>query len=244
MTGNTRRLRQLGVGEEAAERALEIVERALSDEGPLGRPELAERISAEGIRTEGQATPRLLLLASLRGVAVFGPVRPGSQDFVLAREWIGEPPEHDRDATLAELARRYLSSHGPASAADLATWIGLPLRDARAGLDAIAGEVLEVGDDMVDLIEHEPSPERVPARLLPAFDPYMLGWRDRDFAVPPELARQVHPGGGVVRPTAIVDGLVAGTWNRRGGLAPFDPIAPAAARELEAEAKDILRFEG
>jgi hypothetical protein len=243
-SNNARRLRQEGVSEDDAERALGIIEGALADEGPLPRAALAERVAAEGIRTEGQATPHLLLFATLRAVTVLGPVRHGSQDVALARDWLGAPEPLDRDTALAELARRYLAGHAPASAADLAHWIGLPIRDARAGLKSIAGELVELGDGLVDLAGSDPAPEPVPARMLGAFDPYMLGWKDRDFAVPPELSRQVHPGGGIVRPTAIVDGLVVGTWSRRDGLNPFDPIAPAVVRELKAEAADILRFEG
>jgi uncharacterized protein YcaQ len=241
---SARRLDQEGVSPDEADRAVAIIERALSDEGPLARAELTERIVGEGIRAEGQATPHLLMLAALRGVAAFGPVRHGAQDFVLAQDWIGKRPEPDRDGALAELARRYLAGHGPATAADLAAWIGLPLRDARAGLAAIAGDLVEVGEQMVDLAGHDPAPEPVPARLLPAFDPYLLGWKHRGFAVPAEHARRVHPGGGIVRPTATVDGTVVGTWSRREGLAPFGELRAYDARELEAEAADMARFEG
>jgi Winged helix DNA-binding domain len=240
---NKRRLRQEGVSEDDAERTLAIVERVLADEGPLPRATLAERIAAEGIRTEGQAIAHLMLLATLRAVTVLGPVRHGAQDFVLARDWLGEPEPPDRDAALAELARRYLAGHGPATAADLAAWIGLPLRDARAGIAAISGEIVELGGDMLDLVTNDPAPEPVPARLLPAFDPYLLGWKNREFAVPPENAREVHPGGGIVRPTVTVDGVVVGTWSRRDGLKLFDPLPASTATELEVEAADILRFE-
>ena len=58
--------------------------------------------------------------------------------YALVRDWLGKPPRFDRDAALAELARRYLAGHGPADDRDLAKWAGLPLRDARAGLSAIA----------------------------------------------------------------------------------------------------------
>ena len=70
---------------------------------------------------------------------------------MLVRDWLGEPKPVDRDKALAELARRYLAGHGPASDRDLARWAGLPLRDARAGLSAIAGELEELGDGLVDL---------------------------------------------------------------------------------------------
>ena len=241
--GNSRRLREEGVSDDDAERSLAIVERALADEGPLPRAALAERIAAEGIRTEGQAIAHLMLFATLRAVTMLGPIRHGAQYFVLARDWLGEPEPPDRDAALAELARRYLTGHGPASAADLAAWIGLPLRDARAGLNAIADELVEIGEDMADLATNAPSPEPVPPRLLGAFDPYLLGWRDRSFAVPPEHARAVHPGGGIIRPVATIDGLVVGTWSRRDGLNVLEPLDDATADAFAAEAADIVRFE-
>jgi hypothetical protein len=249
-----RRLGQEGVSATGADRAVAVIEAALAADGPLGRPQLAERIAAHGIRTEGQATPLLLNLAAVRGVAVLGPVRDGGQVFAPARDWLGAAPPPDlvgaeRDRALAELARRYLAGHGPATAADLAGWVGLPLRDARAGLRSIAADLVEVGGGLVELAVRERTPSRLPARLLPAFDPYLLGWKDRAFAVPARYARRVHPGGGILRAVATVDGLAAGTWRirRRGGrievaIEPFAALAPAAARALKAEAADVERF--
>jgi hypothetical protein len=250
--GSRRRLRQLGVSEDDAERAVAIVERALADEGPLTRPELAERIAAKGIPTDGQAAPHLLGLAALRGVTVLGPPAsstPGdatkpapAQAFVLARDWIGAPPVVDRDASLAELARRYLAGHGPATAADLAAWSGLPLRDVRAGLGRI--DVVEDGD-LLDLPGREPPAEELPPRLLGAFDPYLLGWKDRSFAVPAKHAKRVHPGGGMLRATATVDARAVGTWSAAGGdvkLELFARIASAAKAALQADADDVARF--
>ena len=134
-------------------------------------------------------------------------------------------PAPDRDAALAELARRYLRGHGPADARDLAAWSGLPLRDARAGLAAIAGELADARDGRVVLADAPPAPERpLPEVLLPAFDPYLLGWRDRGFAVPPEHARTVHPGGGLIRATIVADGRVTGTWRRERGRVVREPF--------------------
>ena len=228
-----RRLGQEGVPPAAAERAVELIEAALAREGPLTRAELAERLAADGIRTEGQATPHLLKLAAIRGVAVLGPVRDGVQAYALAREWLGgELPAVDRGAALAELGRRYLAGHAPASPEDLATWAGLPLRDARAALADVDPDV--------------PIPVEPPPRLLPPFDPYLLGWKDRSFMVSPEHARRVHPGGGVLRATATVDGVAVGTWSLSGGrveIDPFAPLAPEHAAALQAEAADVERFE-
>lgn len=247
-----RRLAQEGIPDSDAERAVAVVERSLTGEGPLARAELAERLASNGIRTEGQATPHLLMLAALRGIAVLGPLHDGEQHFALARDWLGtRPREHtDREAALAELARRYLAGHGPATPADLATWAGLPLRDARSGLRAIARELVEPGGDLVALAAHDATCERLPPRLLPAFDPYLLGWKERTFAVPAEHARRVHPGGGIIRAAATVDGVAVGTWRarRRGDrlsltLDLFSPVGRRAAAALQREAADVARFE-
>jgi hypothetical protein len=254
---SARRLAQERVTPEAADRAVALVQGALTAEGPLTRPELAERLAAAGVRTEGQATPHLLMLCVLRGVAVLGPVRPdGTPAFALAHDWLGAAPAtalegEDRDRALAELARRYLTAHGPATAADLALWTGLPRRDARAGLDAIAGE-LTIEGDVVSLTARAPADADdgpVAPRLLGAFDPYMLGWRSRAFAVAAEHAERVHPGGGMVRAVATVDGRAVGTWTRkrRSGaplLELFAAVAPGDMAALRADGEDVLRFEG
>jgi hypothetical protein len=255
--GGERRLRQEGVSANAAERAMTIVERALGADGPLTRAELAERLAAAGIRTAGQATPHLLGLAARRGVAVLGPVRDGERAFALARDWLGAPPAlplagERREAALAELARRYLAGHGPATPADLAGWAGLALRDARAGLHAIGRELAEVEDGLVDLAARaDPDPGALAPRLLGAFDPYLLGWTDRGLAVPARHAKRVHPGGGILRAVATAGGVAVGTWSarRRGdGLAvevePFGRLGRDAAAALDREAADVARFEG
>jgi len=258
--GSARRLAQEGVPPDDADRALAVVERALGDDGPLTRAELGARIAAAGVRSEGQALPHLLALAARRGIAVHGPVAAGEQRFALARDWLGAAPGVPlagaaRDTALAELARRYLAAHGPASAADLATWAGLALRDARAGLAAIAPEIVDVTGELVDLAARrdggDPPAAALEPRLLPAFDPYLLGWKDRAFAVPARHARRVHPGGGMLRAVATADGRAVGTWSTRrrdGRLAvaveAFGRIPAAVRTALDAEAADVARFEG
>ena len=187
------------------------------DDGPRTRAELAAALEAAGVRAEGQRTPHLIALAAAQGELL-----PGL-DGRLHRA--APPAGVDRDAALAELARRYLRGHGPACDRDLAAWSGLPLRDARAGLAAIAGELAEEQDGLVDLADRPPPPDRpLPELLLPAFDPYLLGWRDRSFAVPPAHARAVHPGGGIIRATIVADGVVTGTWRRDRGRILREPF--------------------
>ena len=251
---SVRRLAEEGLSVDAADRALALVERALAAEGPLTRAALAERLSAGGIRAEGQALAHLLRLGALRGSVVLGPPDREAQAFVLARDWLAAPPPTElagtaREEALAELALRYLAGHGPASATDLAAWSGLPLGEARSGLRSIGSELVELAGGLVDLRRRQGSEASPAPRLLPAFDPYLLGWKDRTFAVPVRHARRVHPGGGVLRAVATVDGIAVGTWTmRRGGRLAvaidfFSRVPAEAAAALEADTADMERFE-
>jgi hypothetical protein len=101
MTSSRRRLRQEGVGEAAAERGVETIERSLAEEGPLTRAELRDRLDSAGVRTEGQALVHLLFLATLRGIAVRGPMRGREHAYVLTRDWLGPQRPVDREVALA-----------------------------------------------------------------------------------------------------------------------------------------------
>jgi hypothetical protein len=236
---------QEGVSPAAAERAVKLIARALAQEGPLTRHQLRERIAAAGIRSEGQALLHLLGLASLRGLVVRGPLREGEHAYALTRDWLGEPPSRppDRERALAELARRYLRGHGPAGERDLATWSGLPLRDVRAGLRAIAPRLERRHDGLLDLAGR-PAPAKLPPpRLLGPFEPVLLGWRSREWIVGAHQGRIVS--GGVFRPFALVGGRAAATWRTTpAGALALDPFSPLRAREekaLRADAEDVAR---
>jgi winged helix DNA-binding protein len=240
---NARRLRQEGVDPHAADRGVRVIERSLAEEGPLTRGRLAERIAAAGVRTEGQALVHILMRASLLGLVVRGPMVAGEHAYALVRDWLGEPTPVDRDVALAELARRYLAGHGPASDRDLAKWAGLPLRDVRAGLDAIARELDQLGDGLVDLASRDRAAELPPPRLLGPYDPVLLGWTVREPLLGPNEAAIV--ANGVFRPFALVRGRPVATWTMSRGevvLEPFGRLGAEDAAALEADAEDVVRF--
>jgi Winged helix DNA-binding domain len=235
------RLRQTGVGDRA-DRGVEVVARALED-GPRTRAELRDALDSADVPTAGQALIHVLFYASLKGVCVRGPMVGKEHAFVLTRDWLGEPEEFDRDALLAELARRYLVGHGPATDADLARWAGLPLRDARAGLAAITRHTVDLGDGLVDLRRHE---ERAPIpepRLLGAFDPLLLGWASRDDVI------GKHQGlvttNGIFRPFALVKGRAVSTWRFAKGkveIEHLEKVTKKAAGRLDADAAAVEAF--
>ncbi len=245
ITGNARRLAQEGVTPAAAERGVEAIERALAGEGPLTRAQLRERIEAVDVPTAGQALVHLLVLASLRGIAVRGPMAGREHAYVLVRDWLGESAAVDRELALAELARRYLAGHGPAEERDLAKWSGLGLRDVRAGLSAIASELGTRADGLLELEGRPPAVELPAPRLLGAFDPLLLGWRSREAILGEN--RSIVTVNGLFRPFALVRGRAVATWRLPGEevlLEPFGPISRRDAAALRADADDVLRYLG
>jgi hypothetical protein len=200
---------------------VDLVVATLADSGPLVRPRLLERLASRGLVLEGQAFPHLLADCCAVGEVVLTPAR----EFVLARDWVGERVAVDRDAALRELGLRYAAAHAEAEVDDLATWSGLGKRAARSALT----EVEPAGRGAVG------------PRLLPAFDPYLLGWKDRSFAVPPELHKRAFPGGGMLRAVTVDEGRVTGTWTIPGGVLKLDTPNPDA---YATEARDVQRFLG
>jgi DNA glycosylase AlkZ-like len=243
VAGSARRLEQEGVTPAEAERAVALIEAALVDEGPLTRIQLRDRIARAGIRTQGQALVHILFLTCLRGIAVRGPILGRQHAYALVRDWLGVVRPPNRDRSLAELARRYLAGHGPSSDRDLARWAGLPLRDARAGLSAIAGTLHERDDGLVDLATRPPAAELPPPRLLGAFEPVLLGWRSREEILGAHEPRVVS--GGLFRPFALVRDRAVATWSIRDArieLAPFSRLRRDDATALEADGDAVLRF--
>jgi DNA glycosylase AlkZ-like len=241
-TGSDRRFAQEGVSPAALARGIDAIVKALGSEGPMTRDRLREVLDAVGVRTTGQALVHILYRATLDGLVVRGPMIGSEQAFVLRADWLGERQTVDRDRALAELARRYLVGHGPADDHDLAKWAQLPLRDARAALSAIASELEERPDGLVDVprgnLEPLPSP-----RLLGPFDPLLLGWCSRELVLGD--AQGVVTMNGIFKPIALIAGRAAGTWSRPGGrveLSLWEKPSRTAAAALRRDASAVEAY--
>ncbi len=243
LAANARRLAQEGVSPAAADRGVRVIERSLAEDGPLTRQQLQERIARAGVRTEGQALVHLLLLSSLRGLTVRGPMVGRDQAYVLVRDWLEPPDPIDRDRALAELARRYLAGHGPANERDLAKWAGITLGDARAGLKAIASELRTREDGLIDLAKRPPAAKLPPPRLLGSFDPLLHGWVSREAVL--DSHQGIVTVNGLFRPFALVRGRAVAIWSLSAGEISLKPFGQLGSREkaaLDREAEDVLRY--
>ena len=248
---------------------------------PLTRPEIAERVSRSlgvheqavqgggwGSRGKVAAVPvgelifpvvDLLHLAAARGVVCSGPNRGSEPTFVRADAWIPGWQDVSREEAEAALLHRYLGAYGPATAADFALWAGMTLTEARqiwAGQQSGFNPVNVEGWTAEILTRDVPALagaafEQPVIRLLPYFDTFLLGHKEREHLA----ARQHHPSiyrpQGWIAPVVLVDGRAVATWEyARAGqqlrlkVSGVAPLSPAITTGIQAEALDLGRFLG
>jgi hypothetical protein len=196
--------------------------------------------------------------AALHGRLAYGPPQGSKITLVRADQWIDGWAEHDPNEALAMILRRYLHAYGPATARDFAQWFSIEPRAAKTPWAAIQADLEEVDIEGYKAfrLRDEPPPS-VPehpdsVRLLSHFDCYLIGCHPRRELVPPDQAARVLPHGqaGPV-PVLLIDGRVAGVWQRQPAgkrvalsVEPFAPLTPTQQTELEREAARIGQILG
>jgi Winged helix DNA-binding domain len=246
------RRRQLGLPDDLCEDATEVMVEVLAGK-QLSRAALVEEVRAYGIPVQdGQAHAHLVAYAAMRGVICRGPDRADEPTYTLVSEWVTAQRTLGPDESLAEFARRYLKAHAPAGLDDFATWSGLPVRQARRAIELVAEEFEEtitIAGNAWLYPDRQREPRARAALLLGHFDPYLLGYRNREFALNPAFAKRVQAGGGFIQPTVVVDGQVVGTWRQRRAregltidIESFRSLDRAVLPHLEEEAADLGRY--
>jgi hypothetical protein len=211
---------QLGLDGATIDKSVDLLADGLAGGQRLTRTEALVMLNAAGIDTTAQRGYHILVAASIRGITCIAPQVGKEQTFVLLDEWATERNQPDRDEALAILAGRYFASHGPASEKDFAGWTRLTLTDARRGI--AAHDLARVRVDGVDMLVPPANLDAVAASddivVLPGFDEYMLGFKDRSLmATPAQLASLVPGNNGVFAPTIVQGGRVIGSWKRTTG---------------------------
>ena len=259
IAGDRRRRAELGLDEDTCARGIGIIRSVLATHGPLTRDELVEQLASHGLRLEGQARPHLLYRAALEGIICLGPDHGAEPTYVLLSDWVNLGPALSQEAAHVELTLRYLKAYGPATPEDQATWSGMPISKTRAAWQLIADQLIEVlvADRSAWMLKthaawlDEPLAHTPIVRLLPSFDSYLLGYQKRELVVPPQYAKRINAGGGMLHPTLLVDGRAMGTWKSKRQknhlevfVEPFNRLAPEVHSGLEAEVTDLSRFLG
>jgi len=205
------RYRELAIDERVLGKARDVLAAALAGGVTLTREELYATLAAAGIPPTGQRGIHIIGALAMQRVLCLGALRGRQQTFALLDDWIAPPQQpRERDELLGELARRYFTSHGPATIDDFAWWTGLPLGEARRAHSIARAGLREVSIDGAPY--WYAGARRTAARgvhLLPPWDEYTVAYRDRTAIV--DGARAANG----LAPVILAGGRVAGTWTRR-----------------------------
>ncbi len=258
LAGMKTRRAQLGLDDRALDGARDTALSVLGGGRQLSRAEFATALEAAGVPTDGQRGYHLIVHLALTGVVCWGRQSGNQQLLALLDEWVGSPRRLERDEALGEFAVRYFSGHGPATLQDFTWWSQLTMADARLGLAVAGGRLTELrARDTVhywaaaaDTGQIGPPKQRSAVLALPGFDEYLLGYRNRSFAVDDADFPRVVPGkNGIFLPLVLGNGRVIGTWRRTGGqvipgyeIAPLHGLSDRRRSGFDHAASDYARF--
>jgi hypothetical protein len=256
MKGAEGRHRQLELDDAAFARSRAIIAKAMAREPVMTRRAIFDTLQKGGIATTGQRGIHIRQRLSMECTLCYGPHSEKQPTFALFDEWIATSRRLDRDEALQTLAERFFTSHGPATVRDFTWWTGLTVADSKRALHLAQPrlERLAGGDTEMWMAAErevaEPMDQR--AHLLPGFDEFMLGYKDRSAALVARHASRIVPGAnGMFLSTMVLDGMVRGTWRRAAGaksvsiaLAPFARLSAAERREFVAPAERYAQFIG
>ena len=257
LAGAAKRHRDLELDTATFLKAEKAFTRALRDGRQLTRAGMSEVLARAHVDVTGPRLYHCIWRLALEKVLCCGAPEGKQITFTLLSEWVPEPKQRLRhDEALAKLALRYFGGHGPASLQDLARWAGIGLREAKLGVDGAGLELMAETHAAEPVYSARSAPQPSAAArgtfLLPGFDEYVLGYKDRSPFLELAHADKIAPGGnGVFRPTIVHAGQVIGTWRAsatarelRVTPAPFSPLTAAARKGLAGAAERHAAFLG
>jgi hypothetical protein len=259
-------IRNVELDDKIFRRSGKIIEKALAKDRHLTRTELMSRLGSAGIATNDIRSAYIMMWAELDGLVCNGP-RQGKQfTYALLEERVPPVPKLSRDESLARLALRYFSSHGPATLHDFAWWGGLLLSDAKKGMEMNDGHwhTISIGAKkywftdtsassserlMPDTSSGQRSRSSSTAHLLPAYDELIISYTDRSALFDAATERRFVTGNGLFRPAILIDAKLVGCWSRteKSGKTTitqdlFQPVSKRAGQAIAAASRRYQTF--
>jgi hypothetical protein len=251
------RYRELGLDAAVFRRSRIVLEKALRDGKHLTRTELARAYQRARIETKApQRLVHLLANAELDGLICSGPRIGKQHTYALVEERVPRSGSVDRDEALLDLTVRYFATRGPATLNDFAWWSGLTVADGKRGVEQAGSRLEQVTIEgrayWRGKSQRDDLPDTETAHLLPNYDEYFIGFKDRSAIGQAVAKSKVKlPASAFLAHIVVVDGQVAGGWKRtmekhaaRVDLTALVTRTPRARRAIAAAAERYGRFLG
>jgi hypothetical protein len=230
--------------------------------GPMTQPELIEQIlpkAGKKMRTYMEVVWSIQIFrpALVEGLICYGPERGKKATFVRVDQWLPQPRAVDEQEAKQILLRRYLRAYGPATLRDFSKWAGILTKEAGEVWELVKEELVEVHIGGESAFIHRQDYDQLAnshlgdqiLRLLPHFDPYMLGHDEKDHLVDAAHYKRIYSNQGWISPVVLLNGRVIGVWSytRRGKrwsleIEPFEKFSKSIRAKIEEEATSLGDF--
>jgi hypothetical protein len=246
--------RQQELDQTIIKKSYAVLEKVLQGNKQLTRTELGSAFEQAGIKNaQGVRLGYFMMSAELDQVICSGGRKGKQFTYALLAERAPQAKTLDREAALVELTKRYFRSHGPATLQDFVWWSGLTTTDARQGMEAVKSEFeQETIANQTYWFSASTSPKNssFSAYLLPSYDEYTVGYRDRSAIFDPSHIDKLSAfRESILTQVIVINGEVSGTWKRTlkkkevvMELAPFTAPGNAQNQAVIAAAKRYGQF--
>lgn len=218
--------RAAGLDDKVFRKSTDIIAKALTDGNCLTRTELQQVLEKAKIKAEGIRLSYIMMRAELDAVICSGP-RLGKQfTYALLPERAPGAGKLHKQEALAALAKKYFATRGPATAGDYAVWSGLAMQDVKEGI-SLLGKQLEKqvinGKEFFcssagNSLQYKLTAKHQSTFLMPDYDEYAIGYKDRtEIFGERKSTDNTKTSNLVFYHTLIVDGVAAGTWQKKMG---------------------------
>jgi len=242
--------KRLGLTETDFKKSNKIIEKALSGGRHLTRDVLLAKLEKAKIATHDFRSLHIMMRAELDGLVCSGVTNEKRQTYALLDERVPTKKILKKDEALAKLAKRYFTAHCPATLQDFMWWSGLNAADSKLALQIIKKDLVgkTVGLETYWFDKTFSFQKVKPAvYLLPAYDEYLISYKDRSASLKPQHRATALTGNGIFYPVVIANGQVVGLWKRAAGKTGIDLrfnfFSPLNKQQSLALKKEVQRFE-
>ncbi|WP_080903973.1 winged helix DNA-binding domain-containing protein [Parabacteroides sp. Marseille-P3160] len=210
--------RDLGITEDLYTHVNNLLEKILRDNNYLTREEIGNRLEKTGILVNSSRLVHFMMRAEVEAIVCSGPAKGKKQTYALLDERIPSAKDLGKEEALEKLARKYFQSHSPAGLQDFVWWSGLSVTEAREGIKLIEKELIKGFFPDPNLLMHQSFATEMnlteSIHLLPAFDEYLISYKDRTTVLDLEHHPKAFTKNGSFFPVIAYNGKVIGRWNK------------------------------
>ncbi len=208
----------LGFNDVIIKKSKKLIEKTISENGHSTRGELISVLEKFKIPTNDNRASHIFLIAELDGLICSGEIKNNKQTYALLEERVSNKNLFNKEESLEKLAKKYFSSHSPATLKDFKWWSGLNASDSKRALDMVKSNLVSetIGEQTFWFTKNTSlsTLKSNKVYLLPAFDEFIIAYTDRTAALNSDHLKKTVIRNGMFMPVIVINGQVAGLWKR------------------------------